>query len=61
MSVAPRLLDAKQAAAYVGVSPKTLTRLADEGQIDRKYIGNRPKYERESLDEYADNLPDMPH
>lgn len=54
----PRLLDAKDAATYVGISPKKLSQLANDGEVDRKYIGNRPKYERESLDEYIDNLPD---
>jgi len=54
----PRLLDAKDAAAYVGLSTKKLTQLANDGEIDRRYVGNRPKYERESLDDWIDTLPD---
>lgn len=54
----PRLLDAKDAAAYVGISTKKLTQLANDGEIDRRYVGNRPKYERESLDAWIDTLPD---
>lgn len=54
----PRLLDAKDAAKYVGLSPKKLTQLANDGEIDRRYVGNRPKYERESLDAWIDTLPD---
>lgn len=54
----PRLLSAAEAAEYLAVSPKTLTRLAARGEITRRYIGNRPKYEREDLDAYIDTLPE---
>lgn len=54
----PRLLDAKDAATYVGLSTKKLSQLANDGEIDRRYVGNRPKYERESLDDWIDTLPD---
>lgn len=53
-----RLLSAAEAADYLAVSTKTLSRLAERGEITRRYIGNRPKYEREDLDAYIDTLPE---
>ncbi len=54
----PRLLSAEDAARYLGVSERKLRELAKAGYITRRYIGNRPKYEREDLDEYIDTLPE---
>lgn len=54
----PRQLPAKDAARYAGVSEKKLAELARDGYIVRRYVGNRPKYERESLDSWIDSLPE---
>lgn len=55
----PRLLSAKDAATYLGFKdPRSVARLADRGEITRRYIEGRPKYERVSLDEYVDSLPE---
>lgn len=60
MDLAPRQLTAKQAEQYTGTSPKKLGELANDGLIIRKYVGNRPRFERASLDEWMDNLPGEP-
>ena len=54
----PRLLSAADAAKYLGASTKKMARLANEGLITRRYISNRPKYEREDLDAFIDTLPE---
>lgn len=57
-STKPRLLSATEAAKYLAISPRSLSELAKRGEITRRYIGNRPKYEREDLDAYIDTLPE---
>lgn len=49
----PRLLDATEAAHYLGMSPSKLRTL----ELPRKIAGGKRLYERRDLDEYADSLP----
>lgn len=59
IDITPRLLSAKDAAAYLGYKdPRSVARLADRGEITRRYLDGRPKYERASLDAYVDAQPE---
>ncbi len=52
IAVAPRLLPAPQAAAYLGISETNLRSL----NLSRKILGGKRLYDRLTLDAYADNL-----
>ncbi|CUH66857.1 hypothetical protein TG4357_02680 [Thalassovita gelatinovora] len=53
IAFAPRLMQAAQAAQYLGVSQSTLRTLP----IPRKERGGNRLYDRFDLDAYADGLP----
>lgn len=57
--IEPRLLNAQDAAAYLGYKdPRSVARLADRGEIRRVYIENRPRYEKADLDDYINTRPE---
>jgi excisionase family DNA binding protein len=45
-------LSVQQGAAYVGVSPRTITRLLEQGRIRSTCIGRRRLLHRDDLDTY---------
>lgn len=46
------LIDAKAAANILAVSPKTVKRMAERGEIPALRIGNRWRFRGSELDEY---------
>lgn len=57
--VKPRLMTARNAATYAGVSIATIRSLADAGEIERVYIESGFQYRIvvESLDAWISSLP----
>ncbi|WP_166390343.1 helix-turn-helix domain-containing protein [Nocardioides ochotonae] len=51
-----RLFPYAEAAAYLGISKRTLARLGTEGEIRKTVIGHRVLFAQEDLDEYVDRL-----
>lgn len=49
----PRLMGAKDAARYLGISESTLRLLG----LPRRLLGSRKLYDVQDLDAYADSLP----
>jgi hypothetical protein len=47
------LLDARTASAYAGTATRTLARWAEQGLINRWYIGGGLRYSRSELDSLA--------
>lgn len=56
----PMLLNAAEAAALLGVSKSTLSRLEHEGRITRVMVGSRPKYARSELNRFSVEGSDAP-
>jgi len=54
LTFAPRLLASPRAAAYLGISETTLRGLG----LPRRVLGAKRLYDRLTLDEYADSLPE---
>ncbi len=55
----PVLLDESQAAAYLGISAKTLARLRAQKEIAPRQLRGCVRYHRSDLDEFADSLPEV--
>lgn len=56
--VSPRLLGARDAAFYIGVSESMLRAMAKDGEAPTpKRIGRRLVWDRADLDAYAEDLP----
>ena len=49
----PILLNASEAAALLSISKTTLSRLEQEGRIERVMVGSRPKYARSELNRFS--------
>lgn len=56
--VARRLLRCGAAAAYLGISPKTLRRLSDLGEVRAKDINGQRRFDIKDLDAFIDRAPD---
>lgn len=56
--IKPRLLRIEQAAAYLGLSPKTISNRLSEGKfpIKPKRIGRTVLFDIKDLDQYVDEL-----
>ena len=52
-----RLLSKADAAAYLGVSVRSLDEKRARGEIPTRYDGDRPLFDRRDLDAWADALP----
>lgn len=53
----PRLLRIREAAAYVGVRETRFRELVYAGQIQQPTAETPPRWKREHLDAYVDDLP----
>lgn len=51
-----RLLDYARAAAYLGVSVRTMKALAAEGEVLKVQIGHRVLFDRVDLDAFVERL-----
>ena len=40
-----------------GIKPKTLANLADDGKIERRYIGRKPHFKTASIEAYFERQP----
>ncbi|TWT98538.1 helix-turn-helix domain-containing protein [Stieleria varia] len=51
-----------EAAAIIGVSRPTVSKLVRDGFLKRRFVGNstRPRLLRSEVKEYANNLPTKP-
>lgn len=57
-TLAPRLLNREQAAAYLSVSPSKFDQLVDDGRMPRpRVIDRRRAWDIRSLDSAIDDLP----
>ena len=56
-SFPPRLLRTEAAAYYVGLGRTKFLELVGSGQIPQPSKEDPPRWKREDLDDYADNLP----
>ncbi len=58
-NVRPRLLRIEQAAAYLGLSPKTISNRLSDGTfpVKSKRIGRTVLFDLRDLDKYVDELP----
>lgn len=55
--LAPRALTGSQAAAYVGVSPKTFTKLVEKGMFDAPMVlADQRRWDRLALDRAMDRI-----
>lgn len=52
-----RLYSLSEAAVYLGVSERQVSRLRSAGDLPVRYIGNKPVYDVTDLDAYVDALP----
>jgi excisionase family DNA binding protein len=52
------LLTHSEAAKFLSISPQTLTRLGDAGEIARYRIGNQWRYKRADMDAYLERQKD---
>lgn len=60
-TIAPALLSAKDAAALVSVSARTITRAADLGELAAYRIGSKTvRYRTEDVIEWATRTPYVP-
>lgn len=57
MNAEPQLLDARAAAAYLGIPVSTLRRETQRGNLPAKCIGMKRWYHRLVLDNYAKGAP----
>jgi excisionase family DNA binding protein len=55
-AVAPRYLDAKGAAVYLGRTPGAIYELAAKRQIPHRRLGAKLVFDREALDAYMQGL-----
>jgi excisionase family DNA binding protein len=55
----PVLLTDDQAAAYLGISTKTLARLRAQKELAPRQLRGCVRYHRSDLDEYAESLPEV--
>lgn len=46
-----------EAAIYLGVSERQISKLRAEGFLPVRYQGTKPLYDRHDLDRYFDSLP----
>lgn len=56
----PLLITVKAAADKLSLTPWSVYRLLDSGELKGKYQGRRRYVDYESLVTYKDNLPDLP-
>ena len=55
--IEPRLLPIRDAAAYLGMSPRTLGRLAEKGEVPQPVrLGRNRRWDRRELDRWLDRL-----
>ena len=59
--VVPLAVNTATAAKMLSVSTRTVTKLADEGQIERKKIGWRNLFVVESLRRFLETSPSTPN
>ena len=56
----PRLFTEKEAAEYLGCSISTLRRERRQGRIGTTYVGKRPRYTTDILNEYLKSHQEAP-
>lgn len=49
------VMDVRQAAAYLGISPDTLYKYASDGFVPAFKLGNRWRFRKTALDAWMDN------
>ncbi len=54
----PFVMNAREAAAYLGISPRTLQALQARGDITPKQLGSKRGFLREDLEEWARDQPE---
>lgn len=57
LHIVPRLLRVREAAAYVGLGETQFRELVDAGEISQPTDQSPPRWKREHLDAYVDDLP----
>jgi len=57
LHIVPRLLRVREAAAYVGLGETQFRELVDAGEIPQPTDKAPPRWKREHLDAYIDDLP----
>ena len=50
----PSWMNNTQVYESFGIRPKTLSNLADEGKIERRYVGRKPLFRAASIDTYIE-------
>lgn len=55
--IPPIFISAKKAAEMLAITPWSIYKLCDEGQLVSQYHGKRRLIRLSSVQEYADNLP----
>lgn len=55
--LAKRLYSLSEAATYLGVTERQVSRLRAQGDLPVKYLGTKPLYDVADLDIYVDSLP----
>jgi excisionase family DNA binding protein len=53
--IEPRLLDARQAAEYLGTSPRHLRRLVSERALPVRHLGGKVRFARADLDRWVED------
>lgn len=60
VDIAPIFVSVKQAADMLNITPWSVYRLLDAGEIESSYHGKRRLVRFTSVQQYADNLPSEP-
>lgn len=60
VEIAPIFVSVKQAAVLLNITPWSVYRLLDAGEIASQYHGKRRLVRLASVQEYADRLPSEP-
>lgn len=55
--LAKRLYSLAEAATYLGVTSRQISRLRAQGDLPVRYLGTKPLYDVEDLDRLVDALP----
>ena len=50
--IAPAWISAAQVPEYCGLSSRKLQQLANDGEVERRYVGSKPLYRTASIDDY---------
>lgn len=55
--LAKRLYSLSEAATYLGVTERQVSRLRAQGDLPVRYLGTKPLYDVNDLNRYIDSLP----